>query len=251
MLNKLIKKIISWFGYKLVEKNYIKNRRTLSKNFFDLDKILNHIFSNNLAKNIIQIGANDGKRFDPLNKYLIKYETKTIFVEPIKEHFEKLKWNYSNKNNCIFENSAISDFNGHTEIFKVNENNLNLYDDHIAGISSFQRNHLIKHGVKSKHVSSDKVNTLTIKNLIEKYKINNFDLLFIDVEGHEGKIILNFFQSTNIRPIIIFEYIHIENSIFDKLIKELDSKNYFYSKFDENLVCFPEDKKDIFKLSNP
>ena len=91
MLNKLIKKIISWFGYKLVEKNYIKNRRTLSKNFFDLDKILNHIFSNNLAKNIIQIGANDGKRFDPLNKYLIKYETKTIFVEPIKEHFEKLK----------------------------------------------------------------------------------------------------------------------------------------------------------------
>ena len=90
-----------------------------------------------------------------------------------------------------------------------------------------------------------------MKNLIEKYKINNFDLLFIDVEGHEGKIILNFFQSTNIRPIIIFEYIHIENSIFDKLIKELDSKNYFYSKFDENLVCFPEDKKDIFKLSNP
>ena len=122
MLNKLIKKIISWFGYKLVEKNYIKNRRTLSKNFFDLDKILNHIFSNNLAKNVIQIGANDGKRFDPLNKYLIKYETKAIFVEPIKEHFEKLKRNYSNKNNCIFENSAISDFNGHTEIFKVNEN---------------------------------------------------------------------------------------------------------------------------------
>ena len=189
MLNKLIKKIISWFGYKLVEKNYIKNRRTLSKNFFDLDKILNHIFSNNLAKNVIQIGANDGKRFDPLNKYLIKYETKTIFVEPIKEHFEKLKRNYSNKNNCIFENSAISDFNGHTEIFKVNENNLNLYDDHIAGISSFQRNHLIKHGVKSKHISSDKVNTLTTKNLIEKYKINNFDLLFIDVEGHEQQVL--------------------------------------------------------------
>ena len=51
--------------------------------------------------------------------------------------------------------------------------------------------------------------------------------------------------------IIIFEYIHIENLIFEKLIKELDKKNYYYSKFDENLVCFPEDKKDIFKLSNP
>ena len=76
-------------------------------------------------------------------------------------------------------------------------------------------------------------------------------VITVDVEGHEAKIILNFFQSTYVRPIIIFEYIHIENSIFDKLIKELDGKNYFYSKFDENLVCFPEDKKDLFKLSNP
>ena len=174
----------------------------------------------------------------------------TIFVEPIKELLKNLKGITLIKIIVYLENSAISDFNGHTEIFKVNENNLNLYDDHIAGISSFQRNHLIKHGMKSKHVSSDKVNTLTIKNLIEKYKINNFDLLFIDVEG-QRRIILNFFQSINIRPIIIFEYIHIENSIFDKLIKELDSKNYFYSKFDENLLCFPEDKKDLFKLSNP
>ena len=250
MLDKLFKKIISWFGYKLIEKNYIKNRRILSKNYFDLDNILDHLFSNNIAKSIIQIGANDGKRFDPLNKYLNKYETKTIFVEPIKEHFEKLKKNYLGKNNCIFENSAISDFDGFTEIFKVNENNLNLYDDHIAGISSFEKNHLIKHNVKSKHISSDKVNTLTIKSLIEKHHINNFDLLFIDVEGHEGKIILNFFHSINLRPIIIFEYIHVENTIFDKLIKELDLRNYFYSKFDENLICFPEEKKNIFKLSN-
>ena len=250
MLDKLFKKIISWFGYKLIEKNYIKNRRILSKNYFDLDNILDHLFSNNITKSIIQIGANDGKRFDPLNKYLNKYETKTIFVEPIKEHFEKLKKNYLGKKNCIFENSAISDFDGFTEIFKVNENNLNLYDDHIAGISSFEKNHLIKHNVKSKHISSDKVNTLTIKSLMEKHHINNFDLLFIDVEGHEGKIILNFFHSINLRPIIIFEYIHIENTIFDKLIKELDLRNYFYSKFDENLICFPEEKKNIFKLSN-
>ena len=108
MLNKLIKKIISWFGYKLVEKNYIKNRRTLSKNFFDLDKILNHIFSNNLAKNIIQIGANDGKRFDILNIFIKKYSPKTILVEPIKENFTNLKLNYKGQNNIFFENSAVS-----------------------------------------------------------------------------------------------------------------------------------------------
>jgi len=250
MTNKVIKKIVSWFGYKLIEKNLIKNKRTLTKNYFSLDNILNHLFSNTIVINIIQIGANDGKRFDPLNKYLNKYDTKTIFVEPIKEHFEKLKKNYSNKKNYIFENSAISDVDGYLEIFKVNENSLKLYDDHIAGISSFEKKHLLKHNVKSKHISSDKVNSLTIKSLVEKYNINNIDLLFIDVEGHEGKILLNFFQSIDLRPIIIFEYIHIENKIFDELIQKLHSKNYSYSKFEENLVCFPEEKKSVFKLSN-
>ena len=42
-----------------------------------------------------------------------------------------------------------------------------------------RRNHLIKHGVKSKHISSDKVNTLTIKNLIEKYNKEHPETPFI------------------------------------------------------------------------
>ncbi len=94
MIIKFIKKIISWFGYKLIDKNYIKNKRTLTNKYLNLDCILDHLFSNKLINDVIQIGANDGLRFDPLNKFLNKYETKTIFVEPIKKYFEDLKKNY-------------------------------------------------------------------------------------------------------------------------------------------------------------
>jgi FkbM family methyltransferase len=250
MIIKFIKKIISWFGYKLIDKNYIKNKRTLTNKYLNLDCILDHLFSNKLINDVIQIGANDGLRFDPLNKFLNKYETKTIFVEPIKKYFEDLKKNYSNKKNCYFENSAISDQNSSMEIFKVREEYLNLYDDHVAGISSFNREHLIKHNVKPKHIISDIVNSLTIKTLIDKYNIINIDLLFIDVEGYEGKIISDFFNSLKLRPIIIFEYIHIDNKIFKKVIDLFNAKNYIYIESEENLICFPEEKKIIFKQSN-
>ena len=45
--------------------------------------IINKLFSNNLINSLIQIGANDGLRFDILNKYIKEYSPKAILVEPI------------------------------------------------------------------------------------------------------------------------------------------------------------------------
>ena len=66
------------------------------------------IFSSLKIKNVIQIGANDGERFDNLNSFLKKYECKTILVEPIKEFFDKLRINYKSQSNIFFENSFSS-----------------------------------------------------------------------------------------------------------------------------------------------
>tara|TARA_Y100001970_G_scaffold270362_1_gene364156 strand:- start:7008 stop:7763 length:756 start_codon:yes stop_codon:yes gene_type:complete len=245
-----LKKIIGALGYKLVEKNLVKNKRILNDKFFNLDMILNHLFLSNNIKDIIQIGSNDGKRFDPINKYLNIYDTKTIFVEPIKEYFDKLKLNYSQKKNSIFENIAISSIDGEIDIFKVSDKNIKYYDDHIAGISSLDKNHLIKHKVRRKHISVEKVNCLTLRSLIKKHNIVNLDLLLLDVEGHEGIILNDFFDNVKFRPTIIFEYIHIDNKIFSDVLRKIKLNNYLYSDFDENLICFPAEKSEIFKLSS-
>jgi len=85
MLFKLIKKIAGIIGFKLVDKNLIKNDRELTKHtFYTLDKILENIFSKNIIKKLIQIGSNDGERFDSLNKFIKKYNPSSILVEPIK-----------------------------------------------------------------------------------------------------------------------------------------------------------------------
>ena len=102
---------------------------------------------------LIQIGANDGLRFDSINKYIKQYKTKSILVEPIKEYFNQLKKNYINHENIFFENLAISVKNQINYLYKVKTINLEEYDEHVKGISSFDFNHLLKHGVK-KNISS-------------------------------------------------------------------------------------------------
>ena len=77
-------------------------------------------------------------------------------VEPINEYFEDLKRNYQNFENVYFENSAITVGAKEKEIFVVNNKNLKDYDEHIKGINSFDKNHLIKHGVKSNHIIKKK-----------------------------------------------------------------------------------------------
>jgi FkbM family methyltransferase len=244
MKNKFLKKVINLFGYKLIEKKLVKNNRILSKNaVLNLRLILSNIFEKNNIKNLVQIGANDGISFDELNYFIKKNKVKSVLVEPIIENFLNLKNNYKNCDFIIFENSAISSHQKMYHLYKVDTKFAKNYGNHIPAIPSFDKNHLIKHGVKNSHIVKEKVNSITIKDLINKYKIINLDLFFVDAEGYDGNIVTDLLNDTNLRPIIIFEYIHIDNITFQNLLNLLTKKNFFYFNISECLIVFPEEKK--------
>ena len=246
MVNKILKKLIGVFGYKLVEKKLIKNNRLIqSKSKINLNFILKKIFDNQKIKCLVQIGANDGSRFDEISKFIKDYKIKSILVEPVQEYFEDLKKNYQNFENVQFENSAIVAGNQEKEIFLVNKENLKNYDEHVRGINSFDKNHLIKHGVKSKHIEKKKINCISISNLLEKYDISDLDLLFIDAEGYDADILVDFLKNSNQEPIIIFEYVHIENKLLESLVGLLLNKKYSYFNINENLICLPNKLEDF------
>ena len=83
--------------------------------------------------------------------------------------------------------------------------------------------------------------------LIEKYQIKKLDLFFVDAEGYDGKIVYDLLIKSNLRPIIIFEYIHIENNFFQELLNILKNKNFSCFNVGESLIAFPnEEKIEIF-----
>ena len=148
---KILKEIVGILGFKLIDKNLVKNNNLLSNNrLCSVDDILEKLFENEKVKQLIQIGANDGVRFDTINKFIKKYSPHCILLEPIKEYFDQLKENYKSQKNINFENLAISVNNDINHLYKVKNSEINNYDDHIKGITSFDINHLKKHGVDSK-----------------------------------------------------------------------------------------------------
>ena len=250
MKNKILKKIIGIFGYRLIEKRIFKNNRMLSKHSsLNIKKVLETIFAENKINELIQIGANDGISFDELSFFIKKYKTKSLLVEPIKKNFDLLKQNYKNSNFITFENSAISIDNEISYLYKVDEKHIHKYGSHIPAIPSFDKKHLINHGVKNNHIVTEKVNSISIIDLINKHKFNNLDLLFIDCEGYDGKIVLNFLSIAKTSPIIIFEFSHIDNDTFEKVLNRLLDKNYLFFAIDENIICYPKNIKIKINLN--
>ena len=245
MYKKILKKMSEALGYKLVNKDFIKNQRSLENyNLINIRLILKLIFNNNNIKSLIQIGANDGKRFDEISKFIKNNnDLKTVLVEPVKKYFDQLKENYKDCKNIKFENSAISKNNEINFLYCVKERFIENYQEHIKGINSHEIQHLLNHNVKKSHIEKIKVETLTFENLIKKYDLTEIDLLYIDVEGYDDKVVLDFLDNSQLRPILIFEYIHIKNTSLTILIKKLLNENYKILRVDENVVCYNENFK--------
>ena len=99
--------------------------RTWHKHFFWAYDFELH-FVNNLStfneqkiEYLVQIGANDGERFDELNRFIKEFKPKSVLVEPIDNYYQDLKKNYQNFDNVYFENSAISAEEHINEIYTV------------------------------------------------------------------------------------------------------------------------------------
>ncbi len=250
-MSKILKKFCGVLGYKLLPKNYIKNRRYLSKfSYLNLEKIISDLAEKKIINSLIQIGANDGLKDDPLVNIIKKFKLESLLLEPIKKYFLLLQNNYLNYENVKLENSALSINNEIHFLYKVNPEYFSKYGTLTDVISSFYEDHLIKHGINKKHIIKEKVTQIGFNELLKKYSIEKFDLLIIDTEGYDCHIVNDFFSKIKrIRPIVIFEWSHIKNNELENTLNSLMKNNYSFFPIENDIFCFPTEKNILLKVN--
>ena len=243
-MSKVLKKICGIFGYKLLTKNYIKNKNYLTKHSsLSIGKIILNLVEKKNISSLIQIGANDGVSHDHLHSIIKKHRLESLLLEPIECYFLELKKNYLNFPNVKIENSALSVNNDISFLYKVNPEYSKIYGTLSSGVSSFDKDHLIKHGIKAKHIVKEKVNQISFDQLLSKYNFNNFDLLLIDTEGYDCNIVSDFFfKIKSVRPFVVFEWSHIKNVELNDTLNLLIKNNYSFFPVGDDIFCFPIEK---------
>jgi len=167
-------------------------------------------------KYFIEIGSNCYSTLVDLAK---NEEWSGIIIEPIPEVFLQIERHA----NCRYENIAISEVNEELDFF--------YYKD-LTGWGSLNIEHCKKLDKNINNIEKIKVKSLTFENLCSKYNIYKIDLLKIDAESYDAKIIKSIdFNKFEIKE-IIFEKDHLSDEELNSVIEYL--KKYNYQKIDYN-----------------
>jgi FkbM family methyltransferase len=170
--------------------------------------------------NIVQLGAYVGDSpNDPLFAFLKeqmssaknKHGSKAVLVEPIKEYFERLKQNYAGSLGIQFANVAIAESEGMRDFYTLNADPVKYgYPAWLSQLSSLKSERMGKlwdqyertpefKRFYLEHRTVEKVKCITIGQLLRQYRMENLDLLLLDVEGYEFEI-LKTLDFSRIRP---------------------------------------------------
>jgi len=201
---------------------------------------------------VFQIGANDGFIGDPIHKFIFKFGWRGILIEPQPFVFHNyLLKTYAKQDQIFAINCAIGEIKGSQPLYSLSFSNHRW----ATGLSSFSKsgiNNLLSNGYIQKKakqqgiglpeiedcIIENIVEVMTFEDLLQSHEVKKIDLLQIDAEGYDGKLI-SIFPFSKYKPIFInFEHSHMKQTEYNSICLELNNHGYELTKIENDTFCF-------------
>ena len=182
----------------------------------------------------VQIGAHDGAWPDPLFDFVKEFHLPGILVEPQRDTFNSLLQNYSDSDNLVFENVAISHKEEKRKLYKVKEEYQQLYT-YANLIPSFDYEFVKKHFGKNlvgmdlnveDCIEYEMVDCMSLEALLKKHNVTRIDLLQIDTEGFDYEIIKMIEMNCRKPGMINYEHRHLTRGDQEECWRYLVDQGY-------------------------
>jgi FkbM family methyltransferase len=194
------------------------------------------------ARDIIHIGANDGRAYHETESFYLFDNVATgdrcIFIEPVPYLFKQLVDNYNEKypgNNFTFINKAVSNQIGEVEMtIASEENDFDKLPLWATMVGSIDPDHIEKHTPPDMDLITEKITvpTTTINEIVTDAGMTKIDLLQVDAEGHDFAILMGY--DFSIKPArIAFEHHHLKAGNLAVLLTRLQMMGYKQIGFTE------------------
>jgi FkbM family methyltransferase len=164
------------------------------------------------TKSVLEIGAMDGVRFDPLHRHLVDRHWDAVLVEPLPDMFDLLQKNYQSYRTIRCINAAIAEASGPLSLYRVKPAAVSKYGhgEWVIGISSAVKGPTLTY--LDDIVTEEVVRGVSFADFVNELSIQKIDVLQIDTEGYEWRILkqidlskwrieLIHIQVINLRPI--------------------------------------------------
>jgi len=201
----------------------------------EIGKIL-HIILNNVLEyktngTFIEIGANDGKT-GSFTYNLGKIGWNGIHFEPIPRLYKLCCDNHKAHKNVKNYNIALGEYEGEIDI--IDAGTLSTIDTDVIKI--YSKIPQFSRYFSNNHFHTVKMNTLN--NVLQENKINNIDILVLDVEGYEENV-LKGFSIENYNPTIFIIEIGDQHPDFinnDVMMNKYKILRDYFKKYNYTLL---------------
>ena len=213
---------------------------------------------------VIQIGANDGITHDPIHKFIKRDQWTGVLLEPQKYVFERfLKHIYRLDHGITTLNAALGYEDELGKIYKIGFSNARW----ATGLTSFNREvlerafesghvqrQLKKEGQvlpqdKATYIIEEEIEIISTETLIQRYDVQQIDLLQIDTEGFDYEVIKMFNLDVNTPNAIIYENIHLSSDDKRASIHYLRDRGYEVRHFGGNTLAVQRESQAIKHLN--
>ena len=148
----------------------------------------------------VQIGAADGRRFDPIYYFVRRYGWRGVLVEPLPDIFEMLRANYEGHEGLVFENAAVTEKEETRTISRIpldkvgssgvpgwamGASTLTPEKTRFASENSPEP----LHDALSSAVVTEQVNCTSLAALFDRHGVGQLDVLQLDTEGYDANIL--------------------------------------------------------------
>lgn len=191
---------------------------------------------------ILQIGAHNGVDNNSVSMFSLAGldNTTVVLVEPHPKMFAELSENYSSYDNVKCLNVAIGEIVGVQPFFTVSESS--SLPEWTNQLSTFDKQQILKFAPDLQGIEDNIVETLvdclTFDYVVRKELKNGVDVVLIDVEGFDAKIVRSIPLNAYRPSIISFEHKHLTSSDFIDVIGYLAQYGYSFSHQEYDTLAY-------------
>lgn len=185
----------------------------------------------------VQIGACDGVSGDATCDFVQNGKMRSVLVEPISELYSQLSETYANKPNVTCIQAALALEDGEITLYKVKAGAVSLDRYWSSQLSSFSREHLLKHRIAPEEIEEVRVPAVTLSTLIDSVGVSSIDVLQIDTEGFDGEVVKMALGLESPPECINFENTHLSATVADDVFSLLESRGYVWTHDEWNTLA--------------
>jgi FkbM family methyltransferase len=180
--------------------------------------VVAHELLKNPTLTFMQIGAYDGVGDDDLRELVARYGLRGVLIEPQPAAYCRLQQTYRDQPQVALLPVAIAESEGVRALY--------CRRGRATMAASFDRRHLIRHGIPDTEIITHQVACHTVESALRAAGFDHVDLIQIDAEGFDWPIIRSIDFSRLPPAIIRFEYRNMPGRDADACLEFLAAHGY-------------------------